>query len=96
MDEMTEACSWEALTLHGIPHPPKEIPSGRFLRRGRNERYWCIAVWDGFIFGDFCSGLSKSIFSKSNKKLSGKEIAQRRREIEEAIRESKTKKDVRF
>jgi putative DNA primase/helicase len=85
---MTEACLWEALTLHGIPHPPREIPSGKFLRWGRNDRYWCIAVGDGFIFGDFCCGLSKSIFPKSSKKLSRKEIAQRQREIEEAVRES--------
>jgi putative DNA primase/helicase len=87
-DDIRESCLCEALTSHGIPHPPREVPFCRFLRWGRNDRYWSIAVGDGFVFGDFCNGLSESVFPKSIKKLSRKEIAQRQREMEKAIKES--------
>ncbi|MDR2646079.1 MAG: toprim domain-containing protein [Holosporaceae bacterium] len=84
---MTETILHEALRKYEIPEPQNVSQHG-FTRWGRNSRYWAAVVGDGFIFGDFCFGLSESVFPQSNKQLSRKEIAQRRREIEKAVRES--------
>jgi hypothetical protein len=59
-----------ALDSMGIPYPRREVAEGRFTRWGKNSRYWAKAVGTRFVYGDYATGISESVFSKSefNKK----------------------------
>lgn len=46
----------------GMELPLKAGSSNRFLRWGKNSRYWAKAVGEGYIFGDFVSGIKSCVF----------------------------------
>ena len=53
---------YSAMQEHDIPYPHNESSCGMFVRWGRNFRYWLIAVFDGYKFGDFVTGLEATAF----------------------------------
>lgn len=81
-----ESLLYEALRRYSIKYPPRGV-SKRFTRWGRNNRYWAIACYDGYIFGDFATDLVEKIFP--DRKCNHAEIKKRQREISAALREAK-------
>jgi|GEM_PF-6021391 len=65
----------DAITQYGIPLPKKTISNDRFIRWGKNERYYARYFnHEGGIFGDWQSGLKVLWFKKnSNPKISRQE-----------------------
>jgi putative DNA primase/helicase len=82
----------EGLSRYGIPFPKRYRKSGKFMRWGERRgstKYWAIPVGDGYIYGDFSTGLSSYIFP--DKSLTKRENQKRRKAIEE-LRENLGKK----
>ena len=89
-----EAFLYSAMQEHGIPFPHNESSSGMFVRWGHNCRYWLIAVFDGYKFGDFVTGLEVSAFPE--KKYSKNEWSVRQRSIAHATKEAEIIQDKKW
>lgn len=57
----------EELERYGIAIPLNFKSSNRFIRWGKNNRYWAREVGEGYVFGDFASGIKSYIFPDSRK-----------------------------
>ncbi len=71
----------DALTRYNIPAPRKPVTEAQFTRWGHNARYWARKIGDGYIFGDYATDLSESIFPR-NERLSPAELQRLKRQLQ--------------
>ena len=90
----TEAFLYAAMQQHGIPFPHKEVSCGMFVRWGHNYRYWLIAVFDGYKFGDFVTGEEFTAFP--DKKYSRNEWITRKQTIVKEAKEAEKIQDKKW
>jgi hypothetical protein len=57
----------EALSAYDIPYPKREITETGFIRWGKNARYFAKKVGEGYIFGNWKTGLSTYWFPINQK-----------------------------
>lgn len=57
----------EGLERYGVAIPLNFKSSSRFIRWGKNNRYWAKEVGEGYIFGDFVSGIKSCVFPGGRK-----------------------------
>ncbi|MDR1561303.1 MAG: DUF927 domain-containing protein, partial [Holosporaceae bacterium] len=55
---------YAALQEHGIPFPREEVTENKFIRWGKNARYWARKFGGGYVFGDFSIGEKWEVFEK--------------------------------
>jgi prophage antirepressor-like protein len=55
---------YSALQQYGIPFPRKEVSENRFIRWGKNAKYWARKFKGGYVFGDFSLGEKWEVFEK--------------------------------
>lgn len=83
----------EAMQFLGMPLPTQKLSHSKFVRWGRNSRYWAILVGDGVCFGDH-GGEKSSWFPKGNNKLLMVEINALRQESARKQKENELKQAV--
>lgn len=73
----------EAMTQYGIPYPKKPLNEHRFIRWGKNGRYYGrLFNAEGGVFGDWQSSLKVLWFAHNeNQKISRQELQQKRHKI---------------
>ena len=79
---MSNQILFDALFRNNIELPKRFFTtSSGFMRWGKNNTYWAKAVEDGFIYGDYSTGMSEYVFpNKQN--MSSNEWQKRKLEIE--------------
>jgi len=86
MSDIARTASIEdAMTQYGIPLPKKILGEHRFIRWGKNGRYYGrLFNAEGGVFGDWQSGLKVLWFAQNkNQKISRQEYRQKRQKIRE-------------
>jgi hypothetical protein len=73
----------DAMTQYGIPYPKKPLNEHRFIRWGKNGRYYGrLFNAEGGVFGDWQSSLKVLWFAHNeNQKISRQELQQKRHKI---------------
>lgn len=79
---MNSRILFDALLKSNIEFPKKSFTtSSGFMRWGKNNIYWAKAVDDGFIYGDYSTGVSEHVFpNKQN--MTPNEWLKKKAEIE--------------
>ena len=80
---------YTGLAQYHIEQPQRPKQSGGFMRWGKDNRYWAKDIGEGFIFGDYVSGISESIFPQRPTALTPEEIRKRRALIEKERQQAK-------
>lgn len=57
----------EALSAHDIPYPKKEIKEHVFTRWGKDMEFFVKQIGEGYIFGNWKTGISGSWFPSHKK-----------------------------
>lgn len=87
---MTITSFENALAYYGIPYSPKQLVNGKFIRWGKNDRYWARKIENGYLFGDYVAGLSTCWFPDARERLPYDEyLARKRKVIEQQIEQEK-------
>jgi phage/plasmid primase-like uncharacterized protein len=88
--------TWEdVLAETGIPLPDKPISDTNFTRWGKNQRYYALAIGDGYAFGDWVRDLRETWFPRKWEALSPSERAQRKVQIRLAEKRLEKEKKLR-
>jgi putative DNA primase/helicase len=56
---------YSALQEQGIPFPREEVTENKFVRWGKNAKYWARKFEGGYVFGDFSLGKKWEVFERN-------------------------------
>lgn len=66
----------ESLANAQIPAPHQNTETFRMVRWGKNNRYWLKKFDEGYVYGDFVTGLNTYVFNRDENEYSFKELQQ--------------------
>lgn len=66
----------ESLANAQIPAPHQNTETFRMVRWGKNNRYWLKKFDEGYVYGDFITGLNTYVFNRDENEYSFKELQQ--------------------